>query len=398
MGVDVVGTGGSTIRESISNDVRVAPLSSVQELVGAEALSTCEVDWNLLCEKGIYREPFFQYDWVHAFIQTQLPVESRLVLSRVELAGVPIALLLLQRCKTFFRGLPARSLRSPSNVHSCRYDLVHRHDAREEAVAGIWRSLQEISHWDVIELLDVPEDGAFNDVVRTAQEAGYLTGRWPTLQSPYLVLQPSSVDEAIFPRARKDFRRRLRSKLKQLQSLGDVSFERRTSLEDGVFEEFIALEGSGWKGRRGTAIRLNPRLVRFYRSVAKANTVRGRCCFYTLRLGGCPIAMHFGLDNGSTYFAPKVAYDEKLSRYSPGQLLVRHIIDDLRSRGLERYEFLGPQADWKMVWATELRAHHNLYIFRPTLRGKFLHAASMKAGALARDLKRRLSGGVIDRE
>ena len=113
---------------------------------------------------------------------------------------------------------------------------------------------------------------------------------------------------------------------------------------------------------------------------------------YSLTIDSKPIAMHLGLVMNGCYYSPKVAYDENFSRFSPGQILVRHVIADLPQVGVKKYDFLGPRALWKSVWTDSFREHYNCYIFRPSFKGRCLYTLTIKGGSWARSLKYRFSG------
>jgi CelD/BcsL family acetyltransferase involved in cellulose biosynthesis len=126
--------------------------------------------------------------------------------------------------------------------------------------------------------------------------------------------------------------------------------------------------------------------------VVKALAERGFLRIYELRLGSKTLAAQLGLAMNGVYYTPKVAYDESFARYSPGQLLNNYVIADLQSDNFRVYDFLGPMADWKAVWASGVREHRNRYIFRPGARGRVLHALTMYAATSLRSLYRRWYG------
>ena len=113
---------------------------------------------------------------------------------------------------------------------------------------------------------------------------------------------------------------------------------------------------------------------------------------YALRLDGKPIAMHLGLRLGSTYYSPKIAFDEGYSRYSPGLLLIAHICRDLREQGVQRYEMLGPRTPWKCRLTTTVLPHAHCYIFRKGIGSRILKAAGVDLPLYARAMKHRLMG------
>jgi CelD/BcsL family acetyltransferase involved in cellulose biosynthesis len=367
------------------------------ETLTAKRLQELAGPWSTLTKNGPCAEPFFQQYWLQAFAATNVPESSLAVVVGSDGSTIR-GLLPLQRTNRFFGSLPARGLRSLSAIHSCRYDLIHNEEDPAPLAAVVWRALRETPGWQVLEALDVPEDGSYRHIVDSAQADGFVTGVWPTRRSPFLVL-PESAQGALpqaaltnCPREHKSYRSRLGAKLRQLQREGRVEFEVCTRDHPRVLEEFMTLEASGWKGARGSAIGLNWRLVEQYRRIAAGAAESGHLRIYTLRVDKRPIAMQFGIAMGGTYYAPKVAYAEEYGRFSPGQLLVHHIIQELVRAGFQRYDFLGPRARWKSVWTDRVRQHNNYYIFRPGIRGQLLCTLSLRAGAVARALHHRLRG------
>gem|GEM_PF-6171486 len=222
---------------------------------------------------------------------------------------------------------------------------------------------------------------------------GFLTGTWPTRKSPYLPLPQGGSDPFMnCPAHFKSFRSRLKGKLKRLEQCGAVTFRSYTTDYQDALTQFFALESSGWKGSTGSSIALNLTLIRFYSLIAEECARRGTLRIYSLLLDSKPIAMHFGLLMSGGYYAPKVAYDERFAKFSPGQLLVKHVISDLCQHGATRYDFLGPRAVWKSVWTDHVREHQNCYIFKPTFKGRCLYALSIRGGSLVRRCRHRLRG------
>jgi CelD/BcsL family acetyltransferase involved in cellulose biosynthesis len=350
-------------------------------------------EWRALADSSEgYAEPFLQPEWFMAFarsFESSRPLHILAAHRNERLVGIAPFV----SSPSFFANVPARTLRSLSGIHSCRFDLVHREKDPSDLTDALWRSLRERPGWDVIEALDVPSDGAFMQLVERAGHDGFLTGTWSTRKSPYLPLPPQGEDPfRNCPTNFRSFRNRLKSKLKKLRQEGAVSFDLHTTEYHDALTQFFTLESSGWKGSKGSSIASNVSLIKFYSSIADEYALRGRLRMYSLTLDSKPIAMHLGLLMDGCYYAPKVAYDETFARFSPGQLLVQHVIADLPREGVERYDFLGPRAVWKSVWTDHIREHYNCYIFRPGIKGRCLHALTMRGGALARRIRYRLKG------
>ncbi len=125
---------------------------------------------------------------------------------------------------------------------------------------------------------------------------------------------------ALHRKRRKEYARQLR----RLADVGPVTFEHAVTPAEIAkrFDEFLALEASGWKGRRGTAMASDPKIAAFCRTAVDALARRGNASALTLRAGDRPAAMLLCLHEGHTAVTWKIAYDEALAHYSPGAQLM----------------------------------------------------------------------------
>jgi hypothetical protein len=130
-------------------------------------------------------------------------------------------------------------------------------------------------------------------------------------------------------------------KLKELRRLrhrlaehGAVHFDLARSPDDvaAAVETFLALEASGWKGERGTALAQNDGDASFIRRATVALAANGQCEIVTLRAGDTPVAAGIVLRHQDRAFYFKLGVDERFSKFSPGvQLtldLTRHLCTD----------------------------------------------------------------------
>jgi CelD/BcsL family acetyltransferase involved in cellulose biosynthesis len=126
----------------------------------------------------------------------------------------------------------------------------------------------------------------------------------------------------------------LRRQRHRLAEHGAVHFEVARSPQDvmAAIETFLALEASGWKGERGTALLKVEGDAAFIRRATKALAETGQCEIVTLRAGETPIAAGVVLRHQNRAFFFKLGIDERFAKYSPGvQLtldLTRHLCAD----------------------------------------------------------------------
>ena len=155
----------------------------------------------------------------------------------------------------------------------------------------------------------------------------------------------------------KNFRRSLKVARKRLEELPDVRF--RVMLEtSGLATELpilLDLETSGWKGENQSSIRQRPGLAEYYAALARSLTgERDYCEITSLYTGDRCIASAFVTRTGTTCSGLKTTYDQAYSRFSPGQLLVVHLIERCcADPGIDRINFVS-EAPWLSGWPSDL--------------------------------------------
>lgn len=96
-------------------------------------------------------------------------------------------------------------------------------------------------------------------------------------------------------------------------------------------EAFLKLEGSGWKGKEGTAFQSKQADAAFFRETTRGAFERGRLLMLGLFLDGRPVALKCNFLTPPGSFAFKIAYDEEFSRHAPGVLLEMANVEHLHS-------------------------------------------------------------------
>jgi CelD/BcsL family acetyltransferase involved in cellulose biosynthesis len=165
-----------------------------------------------------------------------------------------------------------------------------------------------------------------------------------------------------------NFRRNLRKARNRCEREHDMSFRFVTGPEAGspeLFDRFLDLESSGWKGQGGTGIKCTPHLVQFYRAVCERMSRRGWLEWHFLELNGTPVAGHLGIRFGRSLVLLKIAYDEAHARVGPGNLLFHETVARaFATQGLQEINCLSDTA-WHRNWQMST-AHYSDMVITPT--------------------------------
>jgi CelD/BcsL family acetyltransferase involved in cellulose biosynthesis len=203
----------------------------------------------------------------------------------------------------------------------------------DEAVAQLMRQARRAGAHALI-LRDVSLDGAAMKVFTEVLQRDGLHPR--VLQSHLRACLDATRDadellrEALGPKKLKELRRQRN----RLADHGAIVFEVARTREEvaPALETFLALEASGWKARRGTALSQDDGDAGFIRRAAVTLAASGQCEIVTLRAGDIPVAAGIVLRHQDRAFYFKLGVDERFAKLSPGvQLtldLTRHLCAD----------------------------------------------------------------------
>jgi len=226
----------------------------------------------------------------------------------------------LQRLPRFMR-LPVTAL--SSWCHSSwplGTPLIRKLKARQclEALLGWVRANGERA--SLVEFACVPCDGPFHGVLADVLRRHDSTAVTSLSFTRALLRKGSDGASHAQGAPSRELRKSLRRKERRLSERGAVS-HRVLHAEDDVgrwIDDFLRLEASGWKGRRGTALACSEEDRRFAVEMLAGAFRRGRLQIVGLDFEGRPIARCCNLLTGQGSYAYRCAYDEDFADFSPG--------------------------------------------------------------------------------
>ena len=300
--------------------------------VSVDALDALQVHaaaWDALAQHTHPQVPVFGYHWTRTFLAQRLRPRERwrcvFAYRGRELVGV----LPLVVSPHPLLGMRAPRLRTATDLHALLGGPVLAHDTQRAATANTLvaehlRAEPGCSSLTFERLIDGTDYASILDEVNL----------------PHLALKRPSGVEGCYLDTRGSYERhleslgsktraRLRAAERRLARTGRVRhqiIDGRDDLPDAL-EAFIALEGSGWKQRSGTAIACDPDDRVFYESLCRAFApVRGMQ-IHMLRLDGELLAAELAFRFGRKLTIQKLAYNEAHAKVSPGHLLWRRTVE-----------------------------------------------------------------------
>lgn len=304
----------------------------------------------------------------------------------------PRAIFPLRYDDTVVRRLRVRAFSLPHHAHLPLADfVVEPSPPNRRLLPALLRYLRSLpkTPWDVLFLPNTLEDSAVAYLVSAVAPRRHLAE--PRKGCDYVpCTQP-------YEALRSGYTKSLRSNLKSYQnrltregSPAEYVFARTPGELNEAFTQFLAVEGSGWKGASGerSAIQLRPELVAFYRALIRRFGAQGDCEIQLLRLGGRCIAAGFHLRTDRTDYSLKIGYDEERKALSPGSLL----LDACLRRFCENDEIdvanMVSDSEWQLAWGTRRLMVSDHWIVNLTARGAAA-IVLLRARGVARVLWRR---------
>lgn len=175
----------------------------------------------------------------------------------------------------------------------------------------------------------------------------------------------------------RNFRRNLKVARKRLEELPDVRFRvvRETGALAAELPTFLDLETSGWKGEGRSSIRHRAGLADYYADLAGSLAgERDYCEIIGLYTGDRCIASVLAARTGATLSALKTGYDQAYGRYSPGQLVIAHLVERCcADPGVERVNFVS-EAPWLQSWPSDLLDVRQVFVNIDGVAGRVLIA------------------------
>lgn len=254
-------------------------------------------------------------------------------------------------------------VREQGRLTSLRCDYSPGFDYRgtPAGVDAIWQALRADRTWTDVVLDKIPADSLLAaHLAGLANAAGCPTSVHLDSRHPQFALH--EFEAALPPKFRTNLRRCARK-------AGSVELERIANPDRAALDEALAIEAKAWKGSAGTSIEHDPCAVHFYRVLARLFGRRGCAALYFLRVRGRRVATLFAVEDGRTLYALKIGYNPSVANLSPGHLLVWRVAEEAAARGLETFDFVGHDDEWKRKWTSDAVEHISLTIYRDSVSG-----------------------------
>lgn len=348
-------TPASAAATKLSSSFRAVTSESVEPVAHIENdIESIAQEWDDLADR-VGASPFMRPGWMTAWWRAFGRGDLVIVTARRD--GRLTGVLPLERL--------GRALSALANHHSPSYGPIAEDRAATRALAE--RTLGEMpSRLELFMLGD--QDEIIGELLRAGNGARHPALSRVIRRTPYLSVDSHS-DGALASLGRRG-RKELRRQRRRLEDQGAVELEiiRDQAALEQAFGDLLALEGSGWKVERGTAIASQPRTRDFYREIATWAAARGYLALFFLTVDGPRIAVDLCLEDAGVRYMLKGGFGTAYASVSPGNLLRAENLTQGFAAGMTRIELGGGSDAYKLRWTSATVPFCQVQIFSSRAR------------------------------
>ena len=350
---------------------------------GRTGLAQLRATWQQLVPRLARRRFFHEWGWIDAWLQELEPQPDAVLFVELQRAGRCVAIVPLVAHRQQRAGLTLRVLALPEHDHLPLGDILCDRDVDGAAVLqALARGLAQAGiAWDVLRFSMVMNESSLVAGVAAAGMA------WRA--EPIKICAQVDCDmswEQFAARLSGNFRSNLNKARHKLAREAGVRFDVAATESEinAVFDTFLAIEASGWKGAKGTAIACRPELVRFYRRLIAQFAPEDRLRISTLSVGEHAIAAQFCPLDGDTLYVYKLGYDEEYSRFAPGNSLIEKMVRVGGEQRRFRWLNLVGNPPWFEQWKPTGSEVRLFLVYGPTWRARALRVLQRLRALLRR--------------
>jgi CelD/BcsL family acetyltransferase involved in cellulose biosynthesis len=158
----------------------------------------------------------------------------------------------------------------------------------------------------------------------------------------------------------------LKRHTKFFQKSGELLFHQCGSEAEilGYLDGFFEQHRARWTRTGSPSQFSNPAQQAFYRYLVRELYPHGWLRFDVVLFNGAPLAFHFGFEYRRRFIWYKPTFDVQFASKSPGEVLIKFLLQDAIQKQLEEFDFTIGSEAFKYRFANKIRFNNRLIVFR----------------------------------
>lgn len=320
-------------------------------------------DWNALVEKDQMGTIFQTFEWHYSWWKT-FGNNFQLLLLLAERSGELIGIAPLMLDEIRMLGYKKRIVRFIGAGKSDYCDFIVDRSQPDALPRMLHWLFENHQRWDVIHLSEISNASVTLQALPDFfTERGCLTATHKLHEAPTIILGDPLFEQKLLKkkslkRSYNYFSRTGHLELKNFRDTEEILFQLEAFFEQHVQRRALTHIPSKF---------LNDQNRDFYREMVRVLAPTDWLLFSALLFNGKPIAFHFGFEYGKRLVFYTPSFDVAYQKHSPGQVLIKLLIEYATARKLDEFDFtIGGEA-YKYRFANHVRVNFAVRIFRSPL-------------------------------
>jgi len=270
------------------------------------------------------------------------------------------------------------------------YNVFSSMDGSEVVVTALLDELtRHIDSGACAKFVEIPQTSVTFAMLNQRLANG-LTGLQPAGTTPCPRLQIAGNDDGVAAVLRKDS---LKRHFKALGKLGAIRVEHHTdaAIADSHLAELFRQHIARWENTPNPSIFCEAGSQGFYRDMVRGLAQAERMVLTTIHVDERPVALHLGFLSGRDFLWYKPTFDPDLQKYSPGETLLKSLIEFARERGFEAFDFTRGDERFKSRFATSVRQNAS-FEWIPRRLDRYCWEAARHARRMLKTWSQRIGG------
>ncbi len=331
----------------------------IQLISNPDDLKPYRPQWKTLLEHSTGSSPLFlSPEWIENWwkhFSDGRQMQTILFLNGNRLAGI----VPLFTTTTHVLGFPFKILRFLGSRHADHLDFCFDPELRYECTQRLFRFAGEHLQWDVMDLMDVPEDSRNLPILRTVlTEQDYPFQVEPSILCPFLPVNgddwPVYYANTRSKSTRKDLTRRLRRLAEGSEAVFRQYDDPETVRE--VFPCLVEVYEKRWTGKNLSLSFAGTKERQFYQDVSADLCRDGRLHLLTLEAQGQIVAFTLSAMHGTQFTWLITAYNPEYERYFPGEQILARLLESVFDmKRFHEFDFTRGEEPYKYKWTSSHR-------------------------------------------
>ncbi|HKQ26586.1 MAG TPA: GNAT family N-acetyltransferase [Burkholderiales bacterium] len=158
----------------------------------------------------------------------------------------------------------------------------------------------------------------------------------------------------------------LKRHTKYFEKSGDLRFHQCESEDEilGYLDSFFDQHKSRRAQTGSPSQFFDPAQQVFYKELVRQAFRHGWLRFDVVLFNGAPLAFHFGFEYQRRFIWYKPTFDVEFASKSPGEVLIKFLLEDAIRKELEEFDFTVGSEPFKYRFANRIRSNERIIVFR----------------------------------